>query len=511
MCAVLAIPAVYLTIRSAEAQAATWDLIVRPRTLALAGRSILLAAAVTVAAIGVGLPLAWVTTKTDLPLRRLWAVLAPVPLVVPSYVGAFILLSALGPRGLLQGLLEPLGVDRLPDIAGFPGAFLALTLFTYPYVYLLAASAIRGLDPSLEDAARSLGHSRWRTFRRVTLPLLRPSIAAGGLLVALYTLHDFGAVSLMRYQTFTQAIYLQYRAALDRTPAAILSLMLIGVALAVLVMERRARGRARYYRTGTGTARAAAPVPLGRWRWVAVALCATVALLGVALPVSVMLFWLIRGGSSGVALDGLGPAALNSLVAGGAGAALAVAAGLPIALLAARYPGWLARLAEMITYSAYALPGIVVALALVFFGANVTPTLYQKLPLLLVAYVVLFLPQAAEALRGALLQVSPRLEEAARILGRGRWQVLRRVVAPLIARGALTGFALVFLTTMKELPATLLLRPTGFDTLATEVWTASSVGRFGEASVPALLLIGLSAVPLYLMARRVEIQEVRAE
>ena len=463
----------------------------------------------TAGAVAIGLPLAWLIVRTDLPLRRLWAVLAPLPLVVPSYVGAFIVLSALGPDGLLLQLLRPLGVERLPAITGFPGAWLTLTLFTYPYVYLLAAGALRGQDAALEETARTLGRSRWSTFRAVTLPLLRPAIAAGGLLVSLYALHDFGAVSLLRFQTFTQAIYLQYRAAFDRAPAAILSLMLLVVALAVLLLERRARGRARLHRLGSGAGRRLAVVPLGRWRWPGVAFCSLVALLAVGMPLAVLGYWLTQASALEVDLGALAGMAGGSLVTASLGATVAVALALPVAVLGARFPGRLAAATERLAFSGYALPGIVVALAFVFAGAGL-PLVYQTLPLLLLAYTVLFLPQASEPIRAALLQVPPRLEEAGRVLGKTRRAVFRRVVLPQATRGLAAGFALVFLTVMKELPATLLLRPTGFDTLATGVWTESSVGRFGDAAVPALLLVTLSAVPLYLVARRFEVQEVRA-
>jgi len=505
--ALVALPVAYLVLRAADADASSWDLILRSRTAWLAGRTLGLAAAVTAAAVALGVPLAWLTTRTDLPLRRVWSVVLALPLVIPSYVGAFVLISALGPRGMFQQLLAPLGVERLPDISGFPGAFLALTLFTYPYVFLLTAAGIRGLGSSLEDASMSLGHDRWRTFRRVTLPLLRPSIAAGGLLVALYTVQDFGAVSLMRFPAFTQAIYLQYRGAFDRTPAAILSLMLLAIALAILSAERRARGRARYYRAGSGAERPLAPIALGRWRWPAVGLCAAVALAGLGLPIGVLAFWLVRGLSSGGEVAAVWGATGNSILASGAGAMVAVVAGLPVAILAARYGGRWSSLAERTTYVGYALPGIVVALALVFFAANYLPWIYQSLPLLVVAYVVLFLAQAASPLRGALLQISPRIEEAGRALGSGPWRSFRRLTLPLISRAALAGFALVFLTAMKELPATLLLRPTGFETLATEVWTSASVGFFSEAAVPALVLIAVSALPLYMLTTRVEVRD----
>lgn len=514
VCAVMVTPLAYLVLRSSEADASSWDLILRMRTVWLVLRTLGLALAVTTAAIAIGVPLAWLTTRTDLPGRRLWAVLVSLPLVIPSYVGAFALIAAFGPRGMLQQVLEgPFGIERLPDITGFPGAFIALTFFTYPYVFLLVSAGIKGLDPALEDASRSLAQTRWTTFRRVTLPSLRPSIAAGGLLVALYALHDFGAVSLMRFPAFTQAIYLQYKGAFDRTPAALLSLMLVGLALVVLVLEQRARGRARYYRSGAGTARPVAPIGLGRWKLPSLLFCGGVTLFALVGPLSVIVFWLFRGFAVGTDIElTIGPAGGSILVSAGA-AVVAVIAAFPIARLSARHPGLFTRNVERISFAGYALPGIVAALAFVFFASNFAPWLYQSLPLVVIAYVVLFLPQATEPLRGSLLQMGPRLEEAARALGRSKRRVYRTIVVPLIARGALAGAALVFLTSMKELPATLLLRPTGFDTLATSIWSGAAAGLYSKAAAPALLLIVICAVPLYILVRRVEVEkiEVKAE
>jgi iron(III) transport system permease protein len=508
--AVMLLPLVYLGVRASEAEAASWELILRSRTAWLALRSVGLAAAVTGSAAIIGVPLAWLTARTDLPNRRLWSVAVALPLVFPSYVGAFALIAALGPRGMLQQLLEgPLGVTALPDISGFVGAWLALTLFTYPYVYLMAAAGIKGLDPACEEAARSLGRSSWTTFWRVTLPQLRPSIAAGCLLVALYTLHDFGAVSLMRFQAFTQAIYLQYRGAFDRAPAAILSLMLVLLALGVLVMERRARGRARYFRAGPGSRRPVRPVALGGWKWPALALCGAVAGAALVLPLGVISFWLARGVLQGSGASLSWAAAGASVLVSSMGAVVAVAAAVPVALLAARHAGPTTAVVERLAYSGYALPGIVVALAFVFAAANFAPALYQSVPLVVIAYMVLFLPQAVEPLRTSLLQVGPRAEEAARALGVTKAQAFRRVVAPLVGRGAMAGAALVFLTSMKELPATLLLRPTGFETLATRVWTGATAGLYSKAAAPAWLLILICAVPLYFLTRRIEVEEAQ--
>jgi iron(III) transport system permease protein len=511
VCGLVGSPVVYLLIRAAGASTQSWDLILRSRTLWLALRTIGLAAAVTATAGAIGVAFAWLAVRSDLPFRRAWTVLYALPLVVPSYVGAFVLLAALGPKGLVQGWLEPLGVDRLPDIGGFPGAYLVLSLFTYPYVYLVAAAAIRGLDPSLEETARTLGRPRWEVFRRVTLPLMRPAIAAGGLLVALYTLHDFGAVSLMRFPTFTQAIYLQYRAAFDRTPAAILSLMLIAIALAVVAAEQRFRSRARYYRTGAGAARDLQAVALGRWRWGALALSGTVVGFALVLPVVVLLYLLVRGLDAGIAFNLTAGAAGNSVLVSSAGAGAAALLALPVAALAARYPGRGADSVERVAYAGYALPGLVVALSFVFFASRYATAVYQSLPLVIAAYVVLFLPQVAEPLKSGLLQLSPRVEEAGRTLGRGPGAVFRRVVLPLLARPAAAGMALVFLTAMKELPATLLLRPTGFETLATRIWTSASAGLYSRASVPALLIVLVSIVPLSALARRVGVEEIRGD
>jgi iron(III) transport system permease protein len=503
---VVLLPIAYLVVRAAEADPSSWRLILRWRTVSLALHTLGLTAAVTLAASATGVGLAWLAVRSDMPLRRVWATLFALPLVIPSYVGAFTLLSALGPTGLVQGALEPLGVERLPDISGFWGAFLTLTLFTYPYVYLVTAAGLRGLDPSLEEAGRATGRSRSYVFRHVTLRLLRPSIGAGALLVALYTLHDFGAVSLMRYPTFTQAIFLQYKAAFDRTPAAILSLMLAALALVVVAAERRARGRARYFRAGAGAARPPRRAPLGGWRWPATASSACVVGLALVLPGVMLVLLLVRGLAAGTPLNLTLGAAAGSAVVSVAGACLALAAALPIALLAARHPGPLSWATERLSYVGYALPSLVVGLAFVFLASSFAPWLYQSLPLLVIAYVVMFLPQTAEPLRAGLMQLTPRMEETARTLGRRRSHILRTIVLPLLSRPALAGAALVFLTAMKELPATLLLRPTGFETLSTRVWTSASAGLYSRAAVPALLLMLVSSLPMALLAGRVGVQ-----
>ena len=267
----------------------------------------LLVVGVVASAVVVAVPTAWLVTRTDLPGRRFWAVAAALPLVIPSYVAAFCLLGFFGERGLLQ---QALGVERLPDPTGYWGAVAALTLSTYPYVYLLTQAALRDLYPGLKEAgARPRRLARPRP-RPCDAARRAPSVALGALLVALYALSDFGVVSLMRYDSLTRAIYVQYRSLFDRTPAAVLALVLVGLTAVALVLELRTRTRGRLWRTSPGAARRARPVELGRARYLGLAWCTTVTGLFLVLPSGVLVYWVVRGIESdrGITIPGGGDA-----------------------------------------------------------------------------------------------------------------------------------------------------------------------------------------------------------
>lgn len=499
----VSLPLVYLVLRTLSAETEIWDLLLRARTLQVLGRTTILVIGVTGSSIALALPLAWLTTRTDLPFRKMWSVLTVLPLVIPSYVAGLVVVAALGPRGMVQGILETLfGLERLPEIYGFPGAMFTILIVSYPYVLLPLQASLRGLDPSLEEASQSLGFNPWKTFWRAVLPQLRPALAAGALMVSLYTLRDFGAVSLLRYETFTWTIYLQYQTSFDRALAAALSLVLVGMAVAILFLEASTRSKGRYHRGTTGATRPPLVSRLGRWRWPAFTFCGLVVFLTLLMPIYVLGHWLIQGVTRGEPLRLVWHPTFNSLYVSGLAAAATSLAALPVAILSVRYPGWISTLVERTAYVGFALPGIVVALALVFFGARYATPIYQTLVLLIFAYVVLFLSQAVGANRASLLQISPSLEEAARSLGRRPVQVFLTVTLPLVRSGMLAGAVLVFFTTMKELPATLILSPIGFKTLATSVWSATSEAFFARAAMPALLLIVVSAVPVALFTLR---------
>ena len=250
---VVLLPLAYLVMRALGAGTEGLDYLMRERTLKIMVNSGILVVTVTTGATLIGVPFAWLTARTDLPLRRMWLVLGLLTMVVPSYLGAMTYVAAFGPKGMLQGVLETLiGLERLPDIRGWFGAWLSITLITYPFIVLPVRAALLNTDPALEEAAHGLGLNRWQVFRRVTLPQLRPALAAGMLLAALYALSDFGSVAVMRYNVFTRAIYLQYTSSFNREQAALLALVLIVFTLILIYLEHRTSRKSHNYRIGVG-------------------------------------------------------------------------------------------------------------------------------------------------------------------------------------------------------------------------------------------------------------------
>lgn len=470
------------------------DLLFSARTADILSNSLLLMAGVTAGSILVGVPLAYLTTRTNIPLRRVWSVAAALPLVIPSYIGAFAFVSAFGPQGEFHTLLSPLGVNRVPEIYGLPGAVFVITLYTYPYVYLTTRAALLSFDTRLIEAARTLNHGRWEAFRRVTLPQTRPAIAAGALLTALYAVSDFGTPAIMRLPVFTRQIFVEYNA-FGRDYASLLSLQLLAVVLVVLALEWQIRPNRTVQ--GDDATHGNNRVQLGSWRWPATLLPAGVSSVALVIPVWILLLWLRRSDLArrpSMAFEWI--QVVNSVSVALAAAIAAAIAAIPVAYFAANHDTWVATLFERTTYVGFAVPGIVLALALVYFGAGYIPWIYQTLPLLVFAYVVRFVPQVVGSARTSILQVDPQLIEASRTLGESSLGAFRYVTLPLVRSGIVAGAALVFLTTMKELPVTLVLRPSGFDTIVTQIWRAQETALYQYAAVPALLLLGISGVSM---------------
>jgi iron(III) transport system permease protein len=471
-------------------------------------RTAVLATAVSVTTAVIGTGLAWLVNRTDLPGGQLWRILAPLPLVFPSFVGAAALITAFARGGLAEQLLEPLGVETLPTFEGFWGSWLVLTLFTYPFVYLPVAARLRALSPSLEESARLLGHSPLNVFGTVVLPQAARAISAGALLVFLYTVSDFGVVQLMGYNTLTRQIVLNQP--FNLPDAFALALILGLVAIVVVVIERQVSSRL----AATTSSRQRRPlrVPLGRWRWPA--LVAVVLFIGNALvaPLLALGWWAWRGianaDDAGARLaddlsDLIAPAtntAIVSLIA----AAVAVAVVLPVAYLTTRYRSRSGATANAFVVGGFALPGISVALAMVFWSLNapVLEAFYQTMPLLIFAYVVHFGAQSMRASQVAVGALPLGLDDAARMLGAGRVRRFLTVEVPIMAPGLLAGAGLVLLSVMKELPATLLLSPPGFETLATRIWGSLEGGFLAQVGLASLVLVLTSGVLTWLLVVR---------
>lgn len=495
--ALASLPLLYVLVRAASAGSDTWSSLLDRRVPELLLNTLGLAAVVCAGTLVIGTLLAWLVVRTDLPGRRMLAVLCALPLAIPPYVGAVAYADVLGPRG---GLRDLLGVERLPSIFGFTGSAIVLTAFTYPYVFLLAAAALQNLNPSYEEAARALGRGPLRVLAGTTARLIAPALAGATLLVGLYVLSDFGAVSLMRFDTFTTVIYDELGGRFDPPGAAALSSVLVVLTLLFLAVGLRVRGRGRFEQTGSGFARESLR-ELGRARWAALGFVAIVLALALALPLARLFTWTLQT-LPDQDLGEYGKFAWNSLLVSVVAASTAVVCAIPVALVLARRSGRAGLAVGWLAQAGYALPGVIVALALVAISTRYADPLYGSLGLLVAAFVIRFLPQAIQGEEAGLQQIGANLVEAARGLGSTRSQAFRRIVLPLLRPSLAAAWAVVFLTAIKELPATLVLRPLGFDTLPVRVWTPARDGLYADAGPAALLLVLLSIVPLYMLLSR---------
>ena len=477
-------PLVYLVIRVIDAgPQRVLELLLRTRTLETIGTSVALVVVVVAGCLIIGVPSAWLIARTTIPLGRMWWVLVALPLAIPSYVAAYVWIA------------------QFPGMQGFWAAAFLLILVSSPYVVIPTAAALRSIDPSLEEVARSLGSGPIVAFWRATMPQIWPATAAGALLAGLYTLSDFGAVSIFRVDAFTRVIYASYRASFDRVGAAVLALILVILAALLVLAERRVRGRAQRWRVASGTVRPAAPhVLTGIRRVVALGWLTFWALLALGVPIASLVAQLLRGAQLDVRASDLVQATINSAGVSTIGAIIALALALPVGILAARSRTRTTRTLETLSYAGHALPGVVVGLSLVFLTLALLPAIYQTIFTLAIAYAILFLPKAIGSTRGAVGNVPPILEQTARTLGRGPFAAWSSTTLRLSWGGIAAGGLLVLLTAMKELPATLMLRPTGLDTLATELWSRTEVAAYSAAAPYALTLIALAAIPAWLLS-----------
>ena len=507
-----AFPGIYLTYRAFGEGSDPGNLLFSQRTLAPLWRTLKLAAAVSAGSLVMGTGLAWLTHRTDLPGRRFWRVVLPLPLVYPTFLGAAAFIRTLNPGGLANDMLSGLGVGTTPELRGFFGAWLVLLLMCYPYVYIPVAARLRQLPSSLEESARLLGDSALAAFWRISLPYAATAIGAGTLLVFLYTLSDFGAVQLMRYDTLTRAIATNHLA--DPPAALALSLMLLVLAAVVVLAERW------FSRRLPDGSRASGGQPttlrLGRWRPLATAAVAVAAFAGVGAPLVALVDW-AAGGVARTFGDGrpltvdysrVADATINTLWVSVVAAIVAVAAVLPIAFLVGRYRSRAGWIAHAVVISTFAVPGLLIALSMRFWTlrSDIAFTLFgDTFALLIFAYIVRFGSLAMGVSVVAVRSVPDRLHDSARLLGAGPLRRFFTIDMPLMGPALLAGAGLVLLSVMKELPISLLISPLGFSTLATQIFGSFEDAFVAEAGLMGVTLVAMSfLLTWFLVVRRQE-------
>jgi iron(III) transport system permease protein len=483
----------------------------------LLGNTLTLLAGVGIGVTVLGVSLAWLTSLCDFPGRRWldWALM--LPFAIPAYVLAFVFVGLLDFAGPVQSVLRDwLGSGiRFPRVRSTGGVIVVLVLVFYPYVYLLARSAFLAQGRGLMEAARVLGQSPWQAFRRVALPVARPAIGAGVALAMMETLADFGAVSVFNFDTFTTAIYKTWYGFFSLSSAAQLASLLLLAVMLVLYGERRARGAGH---AGSERPRLGALYPLrGAKAWVATGWCLLVFACAFVIPVFQLLVWCWQRGRFDLDERYLA-LILHTLYLGGLAALITV--GLALLLVFARRlsPSVTIRAGISLANLGYALPGSVLAVSIMLafsyldrilvvplssaLGGAGRPLLLGSLSALLLAYLVRFMAVAYGPLESSLARIRPSLPEAARSLGAGHWAVLGKVYLPLLAPGMFSAALLVFVDVLKEMPATLLMRPFGWDTLAVRIFEMTSEGEWARASLPALTLVLVGLLPVIGLIRR---------
>jgi len=403
----------------------------------------------------------------------------PLPLAIPSYVIAYSYL-----------VLNPY-------LNGFWISALILILATFPFVAIPTYALLRRINLNQEEVARTLGFTPFAVITKVIWPQVRVASFAGALLSALYALSEFGTVAFMRLDTFTRVIYTTYRATFDRSSAASLGLMLLAVSLFVVFLERRFRGA---NIPSTAISKTGGILKIGRWRWLTLTFVFAVYFATLALPGFLLISRTFQVGTS-IDWPNLFIKTGNTALVAFVGATIALLLALPIGILNARFRSRFAKFIEKGLYVTHALPGVVVGLALVALGAKYLPALYQTIYLLAFAYALLFIANSLGSVRSSLEKIPQRLDEVSRSLGQTFGQTFKRVILPIATPGILSGWLLVFVTAMKELPATLMLKPTGFETLSTSLWTATSISQFAQAAPFALALVLIASLPSYLLNR----------
>lgn len=493
---IMSIPIVYIFSRALTAPIEKWEIMFKTRIPFLLWNTLSLALTVTLITTIIGVALAWLVEHSNLPGRKFFKIALSLPLLIPPYIGALTYVIFFGPRGILY---SSLGGSPINIYSFFSVAFV-LSMFTFPYVFLIVCASLRKISANYAEAGRSCGASYCTIFRRIILPLMKPAILSSSIIVLFYVVSDFGAIAMLRYTTFSSSIYFQMVGSLDRSSAAILSIVLVALGLAILLIKAYILNKKVFYQNSKSN-RKIDPINLGKFKYISLAFVGIVLLFSVILPLSTLTAWSIKGINEGVVtLKTLGYIK-NSLTVSIGAAFITMIISVPVAYLKFRNPSKLTFIMNNICHVGLVIPGTLLALGMVFFVSRYFPWLIGSQIILMVGFSIRYMSRNLQSTEASMALISKNLDETAYSLGKDFKVVLLKVILPSILPGVLSGGALVLVSSLKELPITLMLRGAGFDTLAVRIWIESSDGFYTHAAPAGLLIVLVSILPLYLMLK----------
>lgn len=501
--AVAAIPIIFTLFSAVSVEPELWKRLYDTRLKVILPNTIKLLISVGMLTLFIGVTTAWIVTRYDFKGKKIWEWALILPLAVPGYVLAYAYASIMAPGGVAQNIWESIFAEaKMPSLYSFWGVSLILSLVNYPYVYLLTRASLLSQNVKYYEVAKTLGVPKYKRLWSINIRMAYPAIIAGLALALMEVMADFGTVALLRYPTFTEAIYRQMTARFDPSGAAALAFVLVGITFLLLNLERYFRGRRSFEQT-RGSFRPQLPKKLN-FRGAAAA--TAVILLIISLAFFIPALMLINMASDAITKGGLDQRfirfTLNTIFVSTVGATAASLLAIPAAYLHARRPNTLNKAVYYMSSLGYSLPGPVIAVGILLTVAMLFNWLYGSILLLLMAYVVRFMPISLQSQDSSISMVSRSMEDAARTLGAGTWRTFKDILLPLIKRGILAGWVVVFVDCMKELPATMMLRPLAFDTLAVRVWVEASESLWEMAALPALLIVLAGLMPLIIIIKK---------
>ncbi|GAA0182163.1 iron ABC transporter permease [Clostridium sediminicola] len=493
---IMSIPIVYIFTRALTAPIKKWEIMLKTRIPLLLWNTLSLAITVALITTIIGVALGFLVEHTNLPGRKFFKIALSLPLVIPPYIGALTYVIFFGPRGILYSLFGESPID----VYSFFSVAFVLSMFTFPYVFLTVSASLRKISANYEEAGRSCGASYSTIVRKIIIPLVKPAILSSSIVVLFYIVSDFGAVSMLRYTTFSSSIYFQMVGSLDRSSAAILSIVLVALGLTILLAKGYILNKRVFYQNPKAN-RKMTPLNLGKFKYLSLIFVGIVLLFSVILPLSTLVAWSVKGMNEGVInLKTLGYIK-NSLTVSMGAAFITMIISVPVAYLKFRNPSKITLIMNNICHMGLVIPGTLLALGMVFFVSHYFSWLIGSQIVLMIGFSIRYMSRNLQSTESSMSLVSKNLDETAYSLGKNFKSVLMKVILPSILPGVLSGGALVLVSSMKELPITLMLRAAGFDTLAVRIWIEASDGFYTRAAPAGLLIVLVSIIPLYFMLK----------